>query len=178
MSERVESARFSPDGKRLAVTGGSPGRFGEVQVWDVATGELKQSLLVTYDTIYGASWSPDGTKVAFGCADNTCRDRRRDRQADFLSGAHNDWVLDTVFSVDGSHLVSVSRDRSMKLNEVATECFVDNVTSITPGALKGGLITVDRHPNRDELLVGGADGRPRFIRCTAPRPGKSATIST
>ena len=138
LSRAIESARFSPDGKRLAVTGGSPGRFGEVQIWDVGTRELKQSMLVTYDTIYGASWSADGTKVAFGCADNTCRaiEAATGKQV-FFQGAHNDWVLDTVFSVDGSHLISVSRDRSMKLNEVATERFVDNVTSITPGASKG-----------------------------------------
>jgi WD40 repeat protein len=32
-----------------------------------------QSVPVTYDTIYGVSWSPDGTKLAFGCADNTLR---------------------------------------------------------------------------------------------------------
>jgi len=165
LSERIESARFSPDGKRLAVTGGSPGRFGEIQIWDVATGNLLQSVLVTYDTLYGASWSGDGTKVAFGCADNTCRaiDATTGKQV-FFQGAHNDWVLDTVFSVDSSHLVSVSRDRSMKLNEVATERFVDNVTSITPGALKGGLITVDRHPTKDELLIGGADGVPKIYQ--------------
>jgi WD40 repeat protein len=165
LSERIESARFSPDGTRLAVTGGSPGRFGEVQIWDVAARELKQSNLVTYDTIYGASWSPDGTKVAFGCADNTCRaiDAQNGRQV-FFQGAHNDWVLDTVFSIDSTHLISVSRDRSMKLNEVATERFVDNVTSITPGALKGGLMTVDRHPKKDELLVGGADGAPKIYQ--------------
>ena len=36
LSERIQSLAFSPDGKYLAVTGGSPGRFGEVQVWDVA----------------------------------------------------------------------------------------------------------------------------------------------
>ena len=165
LSERIESARFSPDGKRLAVTGGSPGRFGEVQIWDVATRELKQSILATYDTVYGASWSPDGTKVAFGCADNTCRaiDAESGKQV-FFQGAHNDWVFDTVFSADGTHLVSVSRDRSMKLNEVATERFVDNITSITPGALKGGLITVDRHPKKEELLVGGADGTPKIYQ--------------
>ena len=138
LSERIESARFSPDGKQLAVTGGSPGRFGELQIWDVATGELKLSALVTYDTIYGASWSHDGTKVAFGCADNTCRaiEVATGKQV-FFQGAHNDWVLDTVFSADSSHLVSISRDRSMKLNEVATERFVDNITSITPGASRG-----------------------------------------
>ena len=28
----------------------------------------------------------------------------------------------------------------MKLTEVATQRFIDNITSITPGALKGGLL--------------------------------------
>lgn len=32
MSERIESVRFSPDGQRIAATGGLPGRLGEVQV--------------------------------------------------------------------------------------------------------------------------------------------------
>ena len=36
MSERVQSLAFSPDGKWLAVAGGSPGRFGEIQIWNVA----------------------------------------------------------------------------------------------------------------------------------------------
>ena len=84
-SERIESARFSPDGKLLAVSGGSPGRFGEVQIWDVEKRELKLSLMIGYDTLYGASWSPNGKMVAFGCPDNTIRGvRPRDRQASAL----------------------------------------------------------------------------------------------
>jgi WD40 repeat protein len=73
-------------------------------------------------------------------------------------------VLDTVFSKDAAHVISVSRDRSMKLIEVATQRFVDNITSITPGALKGGLAAVDRNPNNDELLIGGADGVPKIYQ--------------
>jgi len=165
LSERIESAVFSPDGKRLAVAGGSPCRMGEVQVWDVAKRELLLSVPVTFDTVYGVSWSSDGKKIAFGCSDNTVRaiDAETGKQV-FFQGAHNDWAIDTVFSTDNSHLISVSRDRSMKLNEVATERFVDNITSITPGALKGGLITVDRNPKKDELLVGGADGEPKIYQ--------------
>jgi WD40 repeat protein len=79
-------------------------------------------------------------------------------------GSHNDWVLDTAFSVDGSHLISVGRDMTTKLTEVATQRFIDNVTSITPGALKGGLAAVSRHPKRDEILVGGSDGVPKIYR--------------
>jgi WD40 repeat protein len=92
-------------------------------------------------------------------------------------------VLGTVFSKDSSYLVSISRDRSVKLTEVATQRFIDNVTSITPGALKGGLMALDRNPVKrdqkvkskaagtdmsekwyDEVLVAGADGVPRLYQ--------------
>jgi len=179
-SERIESARFSPDGKLLAVSGGSPGRFGELQIWDVEKREMKLSIMIGYDTCYGASWSPNGKMVAVGCPDNTLRafDPETGKQVLF-SGAHNDWVLDTTFSVNSDHLISVSRDMSMKLIEVKTERFIDNLTSITPGALKGGLIAVDRHPTKDELLCGGSDGAPKIfkmVRTEARKIGDNANL--
>jgi len=184
LSERIQSIAFSPDGKSLAVAGGSPGRFGEVQIWDVAKLKLKSSVSITFDTVYGVSWSHDGEKIAFGCGDNTVRVIDATSGAQVLyQGAHSDWVLGTTFSVDSQYLVSVSRDRSMKLTEVPTQRFVDNVTSITPNALKGGLATVERRPQKagqlskvppdtpgakpmpyDELLIGGSDGVPRLYK--------------
>ncbi len=130
------------------------------------------------------SWSHDGTKLAFGCADNTLRAVETEKGQQILyQGAHSDWVLGTVFSKDSSYLVSISRDRTMKLTEVATQRFIDNITSITPGALKGGLQTVARNPQKteqkvkstaagtdmsekwyDELLIGGSDGVPRLYK--------------
>ncbi len=165
MSERIDSVRFSPDGSKLAVTGGSPGQMGEVQIWDVGSHSLELSLPMTYDSVYGASWSPDGKMLAFGCTDNTVRAIDADTGEQVLyQGAHSDWVFDTVFSVDGSHLVSVSRDMSAKLIDVPNERFIDNVTSITPGALRGGINAIARHPQRDQLLFGGADGVPKIYR--------------
>ncbi len=165
LSERIQSVRFSPDGKLLAVAGGSPGRMGEIQIWNVADQTLKLAETFTYDTLYGVSWSPDGTKLGFGCADNSVRAISADTGEQILfQGAHSDWALATTFSKDGSHLISASRDRSLKLIEVATQRFVDNITSITPGALKGGLAAVERRPDKDEVLVGGSDGTPKLFR--------------
>jgi len=173
LSERIESARFSPDGSMLAVAGGSPGRMGELQVWKVADAELLLALTAGYDTIYGANWSPDSTLVSYGCPDATIHAVKIEDATEVLfNGAHSDWVLDTVFSKAGDHLVTVSRDRSMKLINVKTSQFIDNITSITPGALKGGLHAVDRHPDKDELLAGGVDGVPRVYKMVRDKARK------
>ncbi len=165
LSPRIESLRFSPDGSRLAVAGGRPGEFGELQVWDCQSGELLWSRSVTGDVVRGLSWSPDGSRLAIGCTDKSVRGFEANSGEQILfQNAAEDWVHDTVFSVDGSHLISVGRDRTCKLTEVATERFIDNITSITPGMLKGGIAAVARHPQRDEILIGGADGIPKLYR--------------
>ena len=164
-SERIEGLAFSPDGNRLAAAGGVPGESGELQVWDVAERTLTTSVFVAGDCLHGASWSPDGSRVAFGCGDTSVRVVDADSGTETLyNAAHEDWVLGTEWSTDGSHLVTVSRDRSLKLFEVEDQQFIDNITSITPGALEGGLMAVARHPGADELLVGGADGTPKIYR--------------
>jgi len=184
LSERIQSLAFSPDGKSLAASAGDPGRVGEIQVWDLEKKKLKHSFPLTFDTLYGLSWSPDGATLAVGCADNTVRavDSATGKQV-LQMGTHSDWVIGTAFSQDGQHLASVSRDMSVKLTEVPTQRFVDNVTSITPGALKGGIMALDRRPMKekkmakvpgdtpsaparvyDELLFGGSDGAPYLYK--------------
>ncbi|HEX4142223.1 MAG TPA: DUF1549 domain-containing protein [Pirellulales bacterium] len=167
-SDRIEAVRFSPDGARLAVAGGVPAEMGEVQVWDVAARKEILSVPVGFNVVYGANWSPDGKLISFGCGDgedNSVRaiDAATGEQVLF-QGAHGDWVRDTTFSADGTHVVSVGRDMTVKLIELATQRFVDNVTSITPGALKGGVQSISRHPKLNQVVVGGADGTPKVYR--------------
>jgi WD40 repeat protein/mono/diheme cytochrome c family protein len=180
MSERVQSVRFSPDGKRLAAAAGDPGRLGEIQVWDVASKELKLSTPVGWDTLYGVSWSPDGTKLAFGCPDNTVRaiDASNGKQL-LQMGSHNDWVLETTFNAAGDHVISVGRDMTAKLSELESQRFIDNLTSITPGALRGGINSVDKHPVDNTVVVGGSDGAPQLFqifRTSARKIGDNANL--
>jgi WD40 repeat protein len=165
LSERVQSIRFSPDGTMLAVAGGDPARLGEVQVWDVQKRKLTVSAPISYDTLYGVSWSPDSKLIAFGCADNTVRAIEAANGKQVLQmGSHSDWALSTSFSVKGDHIISGGRDMSVKLTEVASQRFIDNVTSITPGALKGGVLAVDTHPQFDHVVTAGSDGLPKVYR--------------
>ena len=182
-SERIESIRFSPDGSRLAACGGNPAEFGEVQIWNVSERRQELSLPAGHNTVYGLCWSPDGKRISYGCGaadDNSVRIVEADSGKQVLyQGAHSDWVRDTAFSVDGSHVISVGRDMTVKLTEVATQRFVDNITSITPGALKGGIQAVSRHPRWDQLVVAGADGLPsiyRVFRESARQIGDDANL--
>jgi WD40 repeat protein len=167
VAQRIESVSFSPDGTKLAVSGGLPARMGEIQVWDVAKQKLELSIPITYDTVYGVSWSPDSTKIAFGCGDNTVRaiDAKTGKQLVFMA-AHGDWAQGTVFSMDNKSIFSVSRDKTVKQTDVATQRFIGNVTTHTPGVLRGGMLAIARHPKRNELLAGGADGAAKLFRMT------------
>jgi len=165
MSERVQSIRFSPDGQWLAVAGGDPARLGEIQVWDIAKRKLAVSAPDHLRHLYGVSWSPDSKLIAFGCADNTVRAVEAATGKQVLQmGSHSDWVLSTTFSLKGDHVISGGRDMSVKLTEVAEQRFVDNVTSITPGALKGGVLAVATHPQLEHIVAAGSDGLPKVYR--------------
>lgn len=164
-SQRIESVTFSPDGKILAAAGGTPSLFGELQLWNVADGKLLHSIILSHDTMFGTSFNADGTLVAFGGADNRLRVAKVETGEIVMKmDAHADWVHGTTFSLQNDHVISVSRDRSMKLSIVANGQFVDNITSITPGALKGGLLDVQRHPTLEQVLAVGSDGEPRIYK--------------
>jgi WD40 repeat protein len=162
LASRIESLRFSPDGSKVAVAGGLPGEFGEIQVWDVATGELKLSRTLTGDALCGMAWSPDGESIAFGGADTNLHVvSAGDGSRKIEQGAHSDWVLDATFSTDGKYVVSGSRDQTLKLVEAESGRFVDNITAVSPGVPGGPIFSIARHPTRDLVAVGGAEGIPR-----------------
>ena len=60
--------------------------------------------------------------------------------------AHDDLVRDTVFSADSKSVFSVSRDKTVKMTDIQTQRFLCNVTTHTPGVLRGGMNAIERHP--------------------------------
>ncbi|MGH9661073.1 MAG: c-type cytochrome domain-containing protein, partial [Bryobacteraceae bacterium] len=145
LSDRIQSLVFSPDGSTLAAAGGSPARFGELQIWDVAARRQKHSVVLTNDTLFGASYSPDGTRIACGAADKSIRlfDAAAGKEIRRMDH-HEDWVFATAFGVNGKRIVSVGRDRAAKLIDAGSGAFLENVN-----LLREPLYAVDRHPRKD-----------------------------
>ena len=162
-AHRIESLMYTADGKILGMAGGSPAQFGEVQLWDTATNSLIKAIRSSYDTVYGLSFSPDASRVAFGCSDQTVRVLSVEGEKELIKfDNHSDWVFGTVFSTDGSHFVSAGRDTALKLVEVDTGSFVDDINSSNKGY--GEINTIARHPTEDWVLNGGEDRIPRLYK--------------
>jgi hypothetical protein len=159
-SPRIESVAFSLDGKLLAVSGGAPARFGEVQIWNVNSNSLVKAFKVSYDSVYGISFSPDAERVAFGCADKTVRILRvADGTEQLKFDNHSDWVLATTFTVDGKRLLSGSRDRAMKLIDASSGQFIDDINKLVEG-----ILCFARHPHHDQVVYGGDLGGLRIYK--------------
>ena len=173
-SDKISSVAFTQNGQRLVAVGGAPAKFGEVQVWDVASRTLERSILVGPDTLFGGAVSPDGKRVVVGLPDKTVRVIDLDTGEEvFKAGYHEDWVLDTAFGTDGRRIVTVGRDRAAKLADASTGAFLENVN-----LLRDMLYAVERHPRRDQVLIGGEDRVPYLYLMDRPRALKIADDQT
>jgi WD40 repeat protein len=174
-AERILSIAFSADGKLMVAGGGTPAQFGEIQWWDAREGKLLRTVKVSSDTVFGASISPDGAKVAVGCVDNTVRAFETATGKELYKiSSHENWPLGTVFGIDSKRFVSVGRDHAAKLIDANAGQFLENVNQI-----RGELSAVARHPNKDEIVIGGEDRVPYVYLMDRPRNmkvGEEATL--
>ena len=171
-SRSLHSAMFSPNGKRLI----SSGNDGDVQVWDLATERAVAHLRGDAQIFQGAAFSPDGQYIATSGKDCTVRLWQAfhgDKKGSLLSGSedqspdrldvwfaqrlammkgHQQYVLSSQFSPDGSRLVTASLDGSVRVWDGREGDALDVLSN------GGTLRTAAFSPDGERIAAGGTDG--------------------
>ena len=122
VAERVHGLGFHADGNRLAVASGTPGRLGEVKLFNVDTGELLADLFVSEDEMFDVAFSSDGEHLAAAGAEGVIAifQVTDSSSKPVLLTDHSDWVNSVSWSADGQLLVSASRDKTAKVFNAET----------------------------------------------------------
>jgi WD40 repeat protein len=171
---RLESLAFSPDGKILAAAGGSPAQYGLIQFWDVESRKVLGVYRPANDSLLGVSISPDSTLAAFGCADKVARAIKiADGTQTLKFDNHADWVLCTVFTVDGKRLLTGSRDRALKLVDLVHGQFIDDINK-----LLDPVSSFARHPKTDVVTYGSSTGSLRSYKISDNQQRTAANNDT
>jgi eukaryotic-like serine/threonine-protein kinase len=116
-ASNIQAVAFSPDSRTLAVANIS----SSLNLWEVATAKLKQTLVGQDIQTHAVAFSPDGKMLAGGGYGNTVKLWKVDTGAleQTLVG-HDSEITALAFSPDGKLLASGSDDGTVKLWEAET----------------------------------------------------------
>lgn len=170
-AERIHALEYSRDGKLLLEAGGTPGRTGEVVLWDLASKRPARELLKAEDVVFAATFSPDNKQVAAGGADRLFRiwDVASGKEL-FKIENHADWILALAFTADGKRIFSASRDKSTKIWDQST---MEPV--LTFAGHTDGVYGVAVSPDGKAAVSVGADNHVRFWTPDGEAPQVRAT---
>jgi WD40 repeat protein len=160
----VESAQFSPDGKRIATASADK----TARVWDAQTGQPLAAPLQHSGTVVSAQFSPDGMRVVTASGDHTAR------VWDAQTGQpltpplqHSNNVTSAQFSPDGKSILTASEDFTARVWDARTG------QSLTVPLQHTGLIrSAQFSPDGKSIVTASLD---RTARVWDARTGQSLT---
>ncbi|MEO5804180.1 MAG: WD40 repeat domain-containing protein [Verrucomicrobiota bacterium] len=122
----IHNLSFSPDGTTLAAGDG----MGAVRLWNVKTGELRQTLPAHGNWAFSIAWFPDGTRLATAGGDNFIQIFSLTNLPVPLRtlAAHSNDVHAVALTTDGGKIISAGDDRSIRTWDSATGRLMNTLT--------------------------------------------------
>jgi WD40 repeat protein len=162
----VHDFAFSPDGKRLAMAGGTPAEQGTIELWDWPVCTLRGSLAAGGDVVYSVAWSPDGEQLSAACADRKVRvfavgGEKVENIQPRIVEPHSAAALVACWLPASDLLLSAGVDQSIRVVDPATgqvRRTLDNHTA----AVRDLAVRPGEHPGPAMVASCGADRTVRF----------------
>lgn len=163
---------WSPDGSRLAIPNGTQVDVWQ-QPWDSNTARIQFSLTYPSGYIYALTWSPDGSKIVVGAANDDGTGDVWDvnsRQIIYRLEGHRDIINQFAWSPDGAWIATASQDRTIRLWNAADGILAKTVYIITSQPLpedRAPTNSVSWNPTSTQVAIGAEDGTIRVWDRTA-----------
>jgi len=160
LTGRVNTVRFSPDGKLLATGSGEPSRSGELKLWNVQTGAAVSEIKNAHsDTVQSVDFSGDGKSLVSGAADKFVKVWNvADGKLIKSFEGHTHQVLGVSLKRDGRIIASAGADASVKVWSLVTGEVVRTIKGFAKEATAVSHVGVS-----DQFLATGGDGKVRLI---------------
>ena len=118
---KPQSLRFSRNGSILIIGGGIAGDSGTVVMWDVAKGQVIQTIGDELDSVLACDITPDHSLVALGGPKKVVRVySTEDGTLLYELKKHTDWITAIEFSPDGKNLASGDRNGGLIVSDAQT----------------------------------------------------------
>ncbi|MEM8484437.1 MAG: NB-ARC domain-containing protein [Bacteroidota bacterium] len=132
---------------------------GRLILWDLWTGEIKQTFDAPINRIWSMALSPDNRMVFTAGDDHAigCIDLKKNRTSKIKLTAHDDWIWSIKITPDGRHLVSASEDQTV----IVWDLFSGQVAKVLTGH-QAGVRAIDlSHDGR--ILVSASEDQSMIV---------------
>src|SRR5262249_9068776 len=95
-------------------------RFGRASRMTTANQRCRRVIPLNQGAIYSVSWSPDGSRIAFGDSNGGVGVVTAEGTVLWRSGAHQKYVYRVAWSPDGGRIASASPDGTVRVWDAAS----------------------------------------------------------